>query len=252
MSVDVDSDKGDMPEQAAKRLRKQWGIERGPVGHLVRAAENHGVLIIFSPPQTVAVDAYSFMGERPTVVLNPAKWDYYRQRFDVAHELGHLVMHLDAEPGGKVVEAQAHRFAAEFLMPGDQIADLLPGKADYRKLASLKEEWGVSMQALLYRARALGVMGDVTYRNALAYMSSKGWRRREPGPMPPMEQPSLFPRAVEILRDVGIGEDDLAREARVPLELFRVISARAPFSGAGGELEEIRDGGKVVSVFPKC
>lgn len=39
------------------------------------------------------------------------KDDYYRQRFDVAHELGHLIMHHDAEPGGKVAEEQANRFA---------------------------------------------------------------------------------------------------------------------------------------------
>src|SRR3546814_15933185 len=65
---------------------------------------------------------------RPVVVLNPSKQDYYRQRFDVAHELGHLVMHADAEPGSRAVEEQANRFAAELLMPADEIFDLLPSK----------------------------------------------------------------------------------------------------------------------------
>ncbi|TWV52016.1 ImmA/IrrE family metallo-endopeptidase [Streptomyces misionensis] len=229
LSVDVDDEVSALPEEAARLLRDHWEIKPGPVGHLVRLAENHGVVVVFSPAQTATVDAYSFDdGYRPTIVLNPAKEDYYRQRFDVAHELGHLVMHVDAEPGGRVVENQAHRFAAELLLPEDELRDLLPSKADWRILASLKEAYGVSLQALLYRSRSLGVMSDVTYRNAIAYLSSKGWRRREPGEMPAVEQPSLYPRAVEILSSVGMDEISLAREARVTPGIFRTVTARVP------------------------
>jgi Zn-dependent peptidase ImmA (M78 family)/transcriptional regulator with XRE-family HTH domain len=257
-SVDVDDESDHLPEKAARLLRKHWNIERGPVGHLVRLAENNGVVVVFSPPQTASVDAYSFDdGYRPTVVLNPTKEDYYRQRFDLAHELGHLVMHVDAEPGSKVVENQAHRFAAEFLLPASELRNLLPEKADWRTLAVLKETWGVSLQALLYRARALGIMSSVTYRNAISYLSSKGWRRREPGDMPPVEQPSLYPRAVEILAKVGVENSALAREARVTPGLFRTVTARTPVTeeilntSTGGEESPpaLKDG--VIPLFPQ-
>lgn len=233
LSVDVDDETSSLPEEAARLLRKHWDLKAGPVGHLVRLAENNGVVVVFSPSQTAAVDAYSFDGSyRPTVVLNPAKEDYYRQRFDVAHELGHLVMHVDAEPGSKVVENQAHRFAAEFLLPEEELRGTLPSKASWRILAALKESYGVSLQALLYRSRSLGIMSDVTYRNAIAYLSSKGWRRREPGEMPGVEQPSLYPRAVEILSSVGMSEISLAKEARVTPGLFRTVTARIPVNEA--------------------
>lgn len=99
--VSVDDQEGHGPEHAARTAREQWGVAIGPVGRLVRLLEDHGVLVVFSPPQTAAVDAYSFDSRlRPVVVLNPIKRDYYRQRFDLAHELGHLIMHSDAEPGG--------------------------------------------------------------------------------------------------------------------------------------------------------
>ncbi|MGW3269367.1 ImmA/IrrE family metallo-endopeptidase [Streptomyces sp. NPDC001056] len=216
-------------------------------------AENRGVLVVYSPSQTAAVDAYSFEADsRPTVVLNPTKNDYFRQRFDVAHELGHLVMHVDSEPGDRITENQANRFAAEFLMPADEMRDLLPPKADWRTLGALKADWNVSLQALLYRSRQLCVMSDVTYRNAVLYLSSKGWRRREPGVMPVTEQPSLFPRAVEILGQVGIGEEVLAGEARVPLDLFRVVTSRFPTwdspQSAEPNLEENLPSG-VISLF---
>ncbi|MDP9396642.1 MAG: ImmA/IrrE family metallo-endopeptidase [Actinomycetota bacterium] len=222
-------DNADGPEWAAGEVRRKWGLVTGPVGHLVRIAEHHGVLVVFGPQQTTDVDAHSFdNAHRPVVILNPLKQDYYRQRFDVAHEFGHLVMHVDAEPGGKVVEEQAHRFAAELLMPRDELVEVLPRRADWRELATLKERWGVSMQALLFRARRLGIMSDSTYRNAMTTLSARGWRRREPGPLPVLEQPSLLPRAVQILADHGVDAPALAAEARVPVPLFELITARTP------------------------
>ncbi|RKT55420.1 helix-turn-helix domain-containing protein [Saccharothrix australiensis] len=232
LPVAVDDPDGDGPERAARLVRARWGIGPGPVGHLVRLLENHGVLVVFSPPQAASVDAYSFDSAlRPVVVLNPVKHDYYRQRFDVAHELGHLVMHGDAEPGSRVVEDQAHRFAAELLMPADEIRDLLPasmGGAVWQSLARLKERWGVSIQALLYRARWLGRLGDVSYRNAMATISARGWRRGEPGLVAAIEQPSLLPRAVELLAQEGVDDGLLVQQCRVPVDLFRTVTARAP------------------------
>ncbi|MFE5941137.1 helix-turn-helix domain-containing protein [Streptomyces sp. NPDC056480] len=240
------------PEEAAKRLREAWGMPVGPLPHLIRSAENHGVLVVFSPPGSASVDAYSFEGmARPVVVLNPTKRDYYRQRFDAAHELGHLAIHADAEPGSAKIEAQADRFAAEFLMPRDQIVDLLPSKVDWGQLQRLKEAWGVSLQALLYRSRALGVMSDVTYRNAMMFLSSKGWRRQEPGVMPILEQPSLLPGAVALLEASGISQRALSEESRVPLSLFQQICSRFPeadgFSDSRDAPSDLPAG--VVSLF---
>ncbi|EID14353.1 hypothetical protein MPHLEI_11464 [Mycolicibacterium phlei RIVM601174] len=234
MQADVEDLASDVPERAAQHVRQVWRIEHGPIRHTVRLLENHGILVIFSPPQTASVDAYSFDSHlRPVVVLNPMKHDYYRQRFDVAHELGHIVMHGDAEPGGRIVEEQANRFAAEFLMPATQIQELLPSSMagnTWTRLAMLKEHWGVSMQALLYRARRLGRLRDVSYRNAMTTISSRGWRRQEPGQVQTLEQPSLLPRAVELLVAESVSEIDLVAECRVPLSLFRTITARTPIT----------------------
>lgn len=242
----------DSPEEAANLLRSAWDLPIGPIPHLVRTAENRGVLTVFSAPASASVDAYSFEGmSRPVVVLNPAKRDYYRQRFDLAHELGHLVMHTDAEPGSAKIEAQADRFAAEFLMPGEQISELLPQKAEWGQLQRLKEVWGVSLQALLYRSRALGEMSEVTYRNAMMFLSSKGWRRQEPGVMPVLEQPSLLPGAVSLLESSGVDQWELAEEARVPLALFRQICSRSPMQTSNTDSDS--DGDKypsgVISIF---
>jgi Zn-dependent peptidase ImmA (M78 family)/transcriptional regulator with XRE-family HTH domain len=248
------------PEAAASMIRAKWLPGPGPAGHLIRLVEHRGILVVFSPPQTATVDAYSFDSRlRPVIVLNPIKRDYYRQRFDVAHELGHLIMHGDAEPGGRIVEEQANRFAAELLMPADEISDLLPTAMNGRAwigLARLKEQWGVSMQALLYRARRLGRLSDVSYRNAMATITTRGWRRDEPGLINTIEQPSLLPKAVDLLAQAGIGEQLLVEQCRVPTELFRTVTSRAPLSASPRIPRPLDDGGqpgsgKVVSLMSR-
>lgn len=232
LPVAVEDAAGDGPEQAARLVRERWGMGDGPVGHLVRLIEHHGVLVVFSTLQAASVDAYSFSSQvRPVVVLNPIKRDYYRQRLDVAHELGHLIMHADAEPGGRVVEEQAYQFASELLMPAAEMRDLLPatmGGNVWFTLAKLKEHWGVSIQALLFRARRLGRLSDVSYRNAMTTISTRGWRRDEPGLVTAIEQPSLLPRALELLDQEGIDESALIAQCRVPADLFRIVTSRMP------------------------
>ena len=249
----------DAPEEAARIVRERWEMGDGPAGHLVRLLENHGILVVFSPAQTASVDAYSFTSAlRPVVVLNPIKRDYYRQRFDVAHELGHLVMHGDAEPGGRTVEDQAHRFASELLMPAAEIRDLLPstmGAHAWRTLAQLKERGGVSMQALLFRARQLGRLSDISYRNAMTTISSRGWRRDEPGLIRTIEQPSLLPRSVELLVQEGIDEQLLVEQCRVPYDIFRTVVSRQPETSdpdveqRPGSREDVK--GRVVSLLER-
>lgn len=251
----VDGPAGD-PEEAANLVRGRWALGPGPVRHVVRLLENHGVLVVFSPPQTSAVDAYSFdCPLRPVVVLNPVKRDYYRQRFDVAHELGHLVMHGDAEPGGRVVEDQANKFAAQLLMPADAVAPELPtamnGQA-WVALARLKEQWGVSIQALLYRARHLGQLSDVSYRNAMATLTGRGWRRDEPGLMTSIEQPSLLPHALEVLDDAGISKAEVTDQSRVPATLVDVVTSRTPMDASAYEQTDHAPSARnVVSLLPR-
>lgn len=229
----VDTDERRMtPEDAARGARGFFGVAPGPIQHVVRLVERRGVVVVFSEPGVAAIDAFSLhTSTRPIIILNPVKDDYYRQRFDVAHELGHLIMHHDAEPGGKVAEEQANRFAAEFLMPADEMAPFLPnstaGKA-WAQLAELKEHWGVSLAALLYRARALGIMGDVSYRNAMVRMSQNGWRRAEPGRMSSLEMPSMLPRAKEVLSEAGVDNETFLSGSGLPVGLYEIAASRVP------------------------
>ncbi|MDC7803714.1 XRE family transcriptional regulator [Sphingomonas sp. BLCC-B65] len=111
-----------------------------------------------------------------------------RQRFTVAHELGHLVLHAgSAQPAAPSeaarMEQQANRFAASFLVPGDSaLEDLeaLGGRVTLRTLASLKQKWGYSIKAFVFRFRELGVIDDAQARSLYKQISARRWNKEEP------------------------------------------------------------------------
>lgn len=115
-----------------------------------------------------------------------------RHRFNCAHELGHAVMHFSTALGD--AEDEANAFASEFLMPRAEIRSDLRN-LDLSGAARLKQVWGVSMAALITRARDLGMMTESTYRRMFTSLSSRGFRREEPLPVP-FEQAARFDQLV--------------------------------------------------------
>lgn len=161
----------DDPVSMARAIRQFWNLGSAPVAHLVRLLESHGIVTVLVPfvEQEVArIDAFSTLAfDRPMMVLSvDKKDDVFRHRFTAAHELGHILMHGDHSAGDPALERAADRFAAEFLMPTNVVRDELPSRFDIRKLAQLSERWGVSVQALVYRSKELGLISDSAARRA--------------------------------------------------------------------------------------
>lgn len=213
-------------EDAARLARRAWNLpEDEPVPEVVRELERHGVPVARLVIGHTATDAFTAeFARRPIVLLTDDKSNYVRSRFDAAHELGHLVMHDDAEPGTRLVENQAHDFASAFLLPVAVAEDVLPSRLDsggWARLAELKRTWGISMSALLYRARTLRIMSEDTHRNAMKLMSARGWRATEPGDreMGPPESPLLIERALKRIEvEKGLTTLDVIREAHLPVQ----------------------------------
>jgi Zn-dependent peptidase ImmA (M78 family)/DNA-binding XRE family transcriptional regulator len=205
-------------EAAAEFVRCRWRIEPGPIAHVLRLLEAYGAVVVAVGAFDQRLDAFSlWAGERPVVVLCSDKGIPKRRRFDAAHELGHLVLHAEAKPGDPALERQAHRFGSALLMPAEEIEPWLPRRANQVDVVQrASETWGVSMQALLYRARTLGTLNETSYTRAARRMNALGWRIDEPVETGPDEAPSVLGAAVQALRAGGGSTQELASRLGVP------------------------------------
>lgn len=207
------------PAGAARGLRRAWGLGTGPVGHLVRRLEAHGIVVLASgsDEDLLAVGTFSTSRlPRPVIVLAAGRDDdVHRRRFAAAHELGHLVLHGDAAPGDILRERQADAFAAEFLTPRGSVVPMLPARADLRALSRLRDVWGVPVLSLLRRCRELGLLSDTSASRARQRVESlrdqPGFASQDPAGYPG-ECPTLLSRAFELACEHGLTLRDLAWE----------------------------------------
>lgn len=209
---------GTPPAVAAQMVRKAWGIKPGPLSHLVATMESRGIVVSLIPMTNESVgrvSAYSTDGlGRPFVIVTPERaTSVYRYRFTCAHELGHLTLHPSPLPGDRRQEREADEFAAELLTPRAEIGPLLPRTMRIAALEKLSNEWGVSVQSLVWRMGELRVVSELSVRRAYQRLNaSTELRRAEPLSVYKGEVPSLLRDALTLAERYGLTRRDLAVE----------------------------------------
>ncbi|MFC9955734.1 ImmA/IrrE family metallo-endopeptidase [Streptomyces prasinus] len=123
------------------------------------------------------VSYWSGLGDTALIGYFPASGD--RDRFTLAHELGHLVLHT-FRPRAKDAEAEANRFASALLMPRERAQEDLSPRMTLTEYARMKATWGISIQALIMRASAVGRIDETRKRSLYVQLSQRNWRKQEP------------------------------------------------------------------------
>lgn len=214
-------------ERTAIALRRNWNMGLGPIPDIIKLVESKGVVVLPLEEVCNKVDAYStWRGRRPCILLSQTK-SASRVRFDVSHELGHLVLHEDTAVGEARTERQANRFAGAFLAPRDSFIEECPRRWNFRAFKQMKFRWRMSIQALLYRAKDLGCISQSTHQRAMMQLSGVGMRKNE-GKEWEMEKPVLVTQALELLSD-RVTLNELADEMSLfPNELRDMLSQCVP------------------------
>ncbi|HNX17387.1 MAG TPA: XRE family transcriptional regulator [Methanoregula sp.] len=167
-------------ENAARDLRTAWDLGTDPIENLTCLLEDKGIKIgIISGITKFDALFTEYSGHRIIVVKE--NLPRARQRFSLAHELGHCLLDIKAGPDEEKV---MHRFAGALLVPREKVFFELEEtrhKFSIRELCILKEKYGLSMGAWLYRAMDLGIITSDDYLGIRKIFVAKGWNRQEPG-----------------------------------------------------------------------
>ena len=176
-------------ERVTRQLLKDHRVAK-PAVNVHELATKLGIEIKAQPPADTGVsEALLRDGKRVIIGVNPGH-SVARQRFTIAHELGHFALHdhslrvdhgfsetfgqprlrarafrneassLAVDPN----EIEANRFAAALLMPIDFLERSLKKRAQPLResdIHELAEQYEVSTQAMTFRLMNLGVPVDV-------------------------------------------------------------------------------------------
>lgn len=211
------------PEVAAEIVRMRWGLGATPLPNIVHLVEAHGVRVFSLVEECRELDAFSFWNRRtPFICLNTVKTAEHG-RFDVAHELGHLVLHRGhSVPRGREQEQEAHAFASAFLMPKSDVLGHALRFPTFRDLVALKRRWGVSVAALAHRLYRLNLVTEWHYRELCIEVSRYG-RSREPNSLRP-ELSQLLAKTFKALRAEGKTRAGVANDLNIfPEELDALV-----------------------------
>lgn len=223
---------GDMEEieDLAAETRELLEIgESEVIPNMIRAAERLGVTVL---PLESELGRHMGMSlhadDWPMLFVAKAGIPGDRQRFTVAHEVGHLVLHSGFPPprtveAANLMEHQANRFAAAFLTPADAVVETLEelgGRVTLSILADVKQRWGVAIKMLVGRYRSLGIIDDDQARSLYKQISGRRWTKVEPVEVP-TEEAHWFAHRI--------------REAAGTTDLHAAVSELANQVGGNGE-----------------
>lgn len=219
-------------EEVAERTRALLGLNNGPISNVTLLCEKLGIGVFFADLDSAKIDAHTvFVDSTPYIILNKARKSSVRLRFNIAHELGHILLHSGYEESvttssskHKRIEDEANYFAGCFLMPEEGISlDMAASNLNY--LISLKQHWKVSLQAIIYRAEQIGLFSSTHVLHLRQQISRNKWRTFEPlDDEIEIERPKLMTLAIEYMINNNICSiEDIERETGLSLSMIEEL-----------------------------
>lgn len=212
-------------EIIADDMRCYWELGINPIPDLIDSFEEHGIKVfeINNEAYSKFEGLFAYIGKIPLIVVgNQSPGD--RQRFTLAHELGHIILSGRISPNLDE-EKCCNRFAGAFLLPKKALINIMGEYRNYiepRELSLLKQEFGISMAAILHRAEDIGIISHKLYNQLRSEFDEKGWLKREPGEQYPQEKTLIFEQMIfHALAEEYIGESKAAELMNMSLEAFR-------------------------------
>ena len=172
-------------EGIAHKIREKWKLGNGPIINVAELLEENNIKVLELDTKEGFDGMQTWINEKdiPVIVLNAGKLKSNdRKRFTAFHELGHLLLPLEGIDE-KLAERYCHRFAGAMLFPKEAIVNELGNKRSkisIQELGFLKEQYGISIQAMIFRLGDLGIITENYKRYYFQYINQMGWKVEEP------------------------------------------------------------------------
>ena len=199
-------------ETISQAVRNYWDLDTSPITDLQLTLEENGIIVTGFDTKDNKIDAFSqrtLIDNKDVFFIAVSQGVKPKGRlfFDMAHELGHILLHpwsesleLISKEDFKMRETQANMFASAFLLPKESfLREIQAYPTDLNYYLHLKKRWNCSIQAMIYRAHQLNAITDNQYQYMMRQISKKRWRTAEPGDSAYFLNENIFQGAIDVL-----------------------------------------------------
>lgn len=184
-------------DKAAGKVREAWKLGCDPIFNCIELLEDHHIKVIEVESGEAFDGMQTWVNKNiPVIAVNISKVKSSdRKRFTVLHELAHLLLNFEEGLSQKSKEKFCHQFAAAMLLPRDAaIMELgeTRNKLMIQELGGLKMQYGISIQAIVARAKDLEIISEGFYKQFFFYINQMGWRSQEPYTYDGVERSNRF------------------------------------------------------------
>ncbi|MCF7945661.1 MAG: helix-turn-helix domain-containing protein [Spirochaetia bacterium] len=167
-------------EEIAETIREEWKVFNWPIESITSLLEEQGIFVVDIESDFSFDGLSGIVDDSKPVIITVGEKSIDRKRLNLSHELGHLVLdNKDLD-----VEKAAFRFAGAFLIEKGSLYKAMGKKRrniDIRELQLLKEEYGISIQALIRRCYDLDIINHAEFKRLNIYMRANRMHINEPG-----------------------------------------------------------------------
>lgn len=182
--------------RAAEWLRTQWELGKGPIFNVVELLEDKHIKVVKLDVNDDFDGLQTWVnGNIPVLAYNVNKANKTdRIRFTLLHELAHLLLKF-GEVSEQQKEKLCHQFAGAMLLPESSLKNELGehrNKISTFELANIKRQYGISMQAIIMRARDCGIINEQYTKQLFFLFKQMSWKVDEPFDYEGVEQSNRF------------------------------------------------------------
>ena len=164
--------------ECAQKVRKAWGLGKAPIANAQELLEAHGIKVLLTAAPNNFWGVSGMVNDKtPVIVLNSNDLHIEHRRLTAFHELCHLLYNrfFAEDLTAHEKENLCNSFANEMLLPSDTLVDLFSGKNKIAiaELISLSINFGISVDAIVYKLKDLGIIGEKRYRGFCIQKSTR-------------------------------------------------------------------------------
>lgn len=207
------------PSLAAKEVRAMWGAKNAPIKNIVTMIEAKGGRVFTTDDPSPSLSAFAkWVDNEAYIILNTAIYDGCRQRFNAAHELGHLLLHREVDfdqADYRTIEREADCFASHLLL-SDAFLNEAPPTFHPKSFFDLKPRWGASVGCMVRRLYDAKRFTDWQYQDANIWLSSQGYRSNPEPQAGAFEESALHQAWVDKLTDADLSPRQVIQRRGLP------------------------------------